>query len=161
MSSRTVSNNSNNSNSDSVEDISHITSYSTSLTSTGITIDPRCEKLKCCRCLEIRVGIFILGLWSIFITIGYYIGFLLLWGSHSHQHPIVHYPILVLYGMAGIGFFGGSFGIFAAIFQSVTFAKIFFTWAIIRFFSQFIEGIIYAAAGYSLYILFFIDFVLW
>eukprot|EP00483_Globobulimina_turgida_P011043 UN11064 len=163
MSSRTLSNDSNDAvaNTDSADTTSY--SYSTSLTSTGITVDTGCERSKCCRCLEIRAGIFMLGLWSILITIGYYIGFLLLWGSssHSHRHILVHYPLFILYGLSALGFIGGSFGILAAIFQSVALSKVFFLWAVIRFFCQFIEGILYAAAGYSLYILFFIDFVPW
>lgn len=63
--------------------------------------------------------------------------------------------------MAALGFIGGSIGMFASIFQSIPLSKLFFVWTVIHFFSQFAEGIIYAAAGYTLYILFFIDFVLW
>lgn len=117
-------------------------------------------ELKCCRCLEIRVGIFLLGLWSIIVTVGYYIGFVMEWDK-SPSSSLPDYPTPILYVMAALGFIGGSFGIFASIFKSIPFSKVFFVWTVIHFFSQFAEGIIYAAAGYSLYILFFIDFVIW
>eukprot|EP01083_Nonionella_stella_P239481 838118_1 len=133
------------------------------------------NKLRCCRCFEVRVGMFVLGLWSIIATVGYYIGFSLLWYRDSG----IPYPIPVLYLMAAIGFIGGSVGIITSIFESLRFCKGFFVWAVVHFFCQFAEGILYAkgrsvslkvhmhvigilnTAGYSCYILFFIDFILW
>ena len=115
------------------------------------------EEQRCCRCVEIRVGIFLLGLWSITVTIAYYIGFEMILEKDSR----VKYPKPVLYFLALLGFIGGSFGIFASIFNSILISKMFLIWAVIRFFACFAEGILYAAAGYSLYIMFFIDFVIW
>eukprot|EP00484_Ammonia_sp_Unknown_P028421 CAMPEP_0197033304 /NCGR_PEP_ID=MMETSP1384-20130603/11752_1 /TAXON_ID=29189 /ORGANISM="Ammonia sp." /LENGTH=205 /DNA_ID=CAMNT_0042463093 /DNA_START=40 /DNA_END=657 /DNA_ORIENTATION=- len=134
-------------------------SGSTTYTLTYTTARRR-EKKRCCKCMEIRVGIFALGLWSILVTNGYYIGFLMMWCKNATSSTL-HYPVPVLYALAGLGFIGGSVGIFASILQSLLFVKVFFAWAILHFFGQFIEGILYAAAGYNLYIIFFIDFVLW
>ena len=99
-----------------------------------------------------------LGLWSILITDVYYLGFVLIWREPFYP---IYYPLSVCLGMAGLGFLGGCCGMLSSIFQSLLFAKLFFFWAVIRFFSQFAEGIIYAAEGYKEYVVFFILFIIW